>query len=75
LWDFDDYVEVDEFDADKFAELQKASRNAAPKICDILKRMKLVAPTPALIPSPPSEVGPPTSITTHTTSKRRRQAN
>lgn len=47
LWDFDDYVEPDEFDAGKFEELQKASRKAAPKIVDILKRMKLVAPAPA----------------------------
>ncbi|KAI2469885.1 hypothetical protein F4781DRAFT_203562 [Annulohypoxylon bovei var. microspora] len=46
LWDFDDYVEPDEFDAVKFEELQKASRKAAPKIVDILKRMKLVAPAP-----------------------------
>lgn len=46
LWDFDDYVELDEFDADKFEQLQKASRKVAPKIMDILKRMKLVAPPP-----------------------------
>lgn len=44
LWDFDDYTEVDEFSAQRFEELQKASRKAAPKIVDILKRMKLVAP-------------------------------
>ncbi|RWA14703.1 hypothetical protein EKO27_g480 [Xylaria grammica] len=49
LWDFDDYVEVDEFDADKFSGLQKSSRTAALKILDILKRMKLVAPAPALL--------------------------
>lgn len=46
LWDFDEYVEVTEFDPEKFEELQKASRKAAPKIVDILKRMKLVAPAP-----------------------------
>ncbi|OTB03732.1 hypothetical protein M426DRAFT_12237 [Hypoxylon sp. CI-4A] len=44
LWDFDDYVEPDDFDSIKFEELQKASRKAAPKIVDILKRMKLTAP-------------------------------
>ncbi|KAI3322152.1 hypothetical protein HD806DRAFT_139301 [Xylariaceae sp. AK1471] len=66
LWDFDDFVEVDEFDADKFDELQKASRKAAPKILDILKRMRLVAPAPASISPPPSEGRPPTSLTTHT---------
>ncbi|KAI0424258.1 hypothetical protein F5Y09DRAFT_324874 [Xylaria sp. FL1042] len=64
LWDFDDYVEVEEFDADKFTGLQKASRNAALKILDILRRMmKLTAPTPALLSLPlsPSEAGPPTN--------------
>ncbi|KAK8090966.1 hypothetical protein PG994_000471 [Apiospora phragmitis] len=56
LWDFDDYVEADEFDADKFDELQKTSRKAAPRLMDILKRMKLVEPaTPALrSPTSPS---------------------
>ncbi|KAF2969533.1 hypothetical protein GQX73_g4060 [Xylaria multiplex] len=58
LWDFDDYIEVDEFDADRFSGLQKSSRNAALKILDILKRMKLVAPTPALLsPRPLSDAG------------------
>ncbi|OTA93679.1 hypothetical protein M434DRAFT_30672 [Hypoxylon sp. CO27-5] len=51
LWDFDEYVEPDEFDAGKFEELQKASRKAAPKIVDILKRMKLVAPAPTSVRS------------------------
>ncbi|KAF3005442.1 hypothetical protein E8E14_004372 [Neopestalotiopsis sp. 37M] len=50
LWDFDDFVEVDQFDVDKFDELQKASRRAAPKIVDILKRIKLVAPAATLSP-------------------------
>ncbi|KAI1130533.1 hypothetical protein F5Y10DRAFT_235441 [Nemania abortiva] len=62
LWDFDEYVEVDEFDADKYNELQKASRNAALKMLDILKRMKLVAPAPVLISPPSSEIGGSTSI-------------
>ncbi|KAI1177458.1 hypothetical protein F4777DRAFT_542162 [Nemania sp. FL0916] len=65
LWDFDDYVEVDKFDAEKFSELQKASRNAALKTFDTLKRMKLVAPAPALISPPASEVGGSMSITTN----------
>ncbi|KAI0176083.1 hypothetical protein GGR52DRAFT_571057 [Hypoxylon sp. FL1284] len=51
LWDFDDYVEAEEFDAAKFDELQKASRKAAPKIVDILKRMKLTAPMPTSVRS------------------------
>ncbi|KAJ8119772.1 hypothetical protein ONZ43_g3352 [Nemania bipapillata] len=57
LWDFDDYVEVDEFDAEKFDELQKASKNAALSTLDILKRMILVAPAPVLISPPSSEMG------------------
>ncbi|KAI8624260.1 hypothetical protein F5Y19DRAFT_480768 [Xylariaceae sp. FL1651] len=64
LWDFDDYVEIDDFDAEKFDTLQKTSRKVAPKIWDILKRMKLVAPAPASIPPPPSvsEAGGPPSL-------------
>lgn len=44
LWDFDDYITVEDFDGDKFEQLRGASRQAAPKIVDILKRMKLVEP-------------------------------
>lgn len=44
LWEFDDYIEPDDFDAEKFTELQALSRKAAPRICDILLRMKLEAP-------------------------------
>ncbi|KAI0482527.1 hypothetical protein GGR56DRAFT_191696 [Xylariaceae sp. FL0804] len=54
LWDFDDFVEVDAFDGDKFDELQKASRKAAPKVVDIIKRLKLNAPVPPVMLSPPS---------------------
>ncbi|KAI2602842.1 hypothetical protein GGR54DRAFT_653198 [Hypoxylon sp. NC1633] len=49
LWDFDEFVEADDFDSTKFDELQKASRKAAPKVVDILKRMKLVAPAPTSV--------------------------
>ncbi|VUC25346.1 unnamed protein product [Clonostachys rosea] len=44
LWEFEDYIEVDEFDASKFSELQAMSRKAAPKIYDILMRLKLEVP-------------------------------
>ncbi|KAI1147837.1 hypothetical protein F4825DRAFT_465381 [Nemania diffusa] len=57
LWDFDDYIEVDDFDAQKFIELQKASKTAALNTLDIIKRMRLVAPAPAFISPPSSEVG------------------
>ncbi|KAI0972666.1 hypothetical protein F4678DRAFT_47704 [Xylaria arbuscula] len=50
LWDFDDFIEVEEFDADKFTGLQKTSRNAALKILDILRRMmKRTAAAPAVV--------------------------
>lgn len=44
LWEFDDYIFPEDFDAEKFAELQSLSRKAAPKIYDILMRMKLESP-------------------------------
>ncbi|UKZ73840.1 hypothetical protein TrVFT333_001493 [Trichoderma virens FT-333] len=66
LWEFDDYIEVDDFDADKFTELQMMSRTAAPKIYDILLKMKLEAPAQA--PAAPfnqehfmSQLSPPSS--------------
>lgn len=51
LWEFDDFVDDTEaFDAEKFAELQAMSRKAAPKIYDILMRMKLETPYDDLSP-------------------------
>ncbi|KAI8679783.1 SH3 domain-containing protein [Fusarium keratoplasticum] len=44
LWEFDDYIELEDFEPEKFAELQGLSRKAAPKIYDILMRMKLEVP-------------------------------
>ena len=44
LWEFDDYIELDDFEAEKFSELQALSRKAAPKIYDILMRLKLEVP-------------------------------
>lgn len=41
LWEFDDYIEVDDFDAEQFTKLQKLSRKAAPRVYDIVMRMKL----------------------------------
>jgi len=65
LWEFDDYIEPDEFDADKFAELQSLSRKAAPKIYDILMRMRLEPPVSdaassrGSIPQLPTPTSPP----------------
>ncbi|KAI2635402.1 hypothetical protein GGS21DRAFT_490065 [Xylaria nigripes] len=61
LWEFDDYVKVEDFDAGKFDELQKASRKVAPQIWEALKRMKLLAHAPTLISPPPSDSEVPMS--------------
>ncbi|KAF5607840.1 hypothetical protein FPANT_683 [Fusarium pseudoanthophilum] len=44
LWEFDDYIELDDFEPERFAELQALSRKAAPKVYDILMRLKLEVP-------------------------------
>ncbi|KAH9897227.1 hypothetical protein F4778DRAFT_783326 [Xylariomycetidae sp. FL2044] len=41
LWDFEDFIEVETFDSDRFDEVQKSSRRAAPIIMEILNRMRL----------------------------------
>lgn len=61
LWEFDDYIEVDDFDAAKFAELQMQSRTAAPKIYDILLKMKLEAPANFNSQHFMSQLSPPSS--------------
>lgn len=59
LWDFDDFMEADTFEKEKFVELRELCKKAGVGIIDILKRMKLEAPpqdqpaSPAIaIPSP-----------------------
>lgn len=44
LWDFDTFIEVDDFEADEFAKLQALARKAAKAIYEILMRMKLEHP-------------------------------
>lgn len=61
LWEFDDYIEVDDFDAAKFTELQMQSRTAAPKIYDILLKMKLEAPAQFNSQNFMSQLSPPSS--------------
>lgn len=81
LWDFDDFVEVEGFDEEKFEELQKASRRAAPKVVDMLKRIKLVgaAPLPSLS-TPSSErasviIDSPSGANNETTEVERKLTN
>ncbi|KAL8382701.1 hypothetical protein RB595_006473 [Gaeumannomyces hyphopodioides] len=61
LWEFDDYVELQDFDEAKFTELQALSRGCAPKIVDILIRMKLEPVQPAAPLSLPESDTRPTS--------------
>ncbi|KAI0424710.1 hypothetical protein F5Y09DRAFT_130040 [Xylaria sp. FL1042] len=41
LWDFDDYIKVEDFNAAKFDALEKLSKRAALKTIDILKRLRV----------------------------------
>ncbi|KAB5536004.1 hypothetical protein GE09DRAFT_971710 [Coniochaeta sp. 2T2.1] len=44
LWDFDSFVEVDDFDASEYSKLRALSSRAAKRIYEILMRMKLEPP-------------------------------
>ncbi|TLS29570.1 hypothetical protein PpBr36_01283 [Pyricularia pennisetigena] len=46
LWEFDDFVEPDGFDEDRFTELRSLSRICAPRVVDILMRMRLEPTSP-----------------------------
>ncbi|KKA28925.1 hypothetical protein TD95_002485 [Thielaviopsis punctulata] len=49
LWEFDDYLDPADFDPTKYTQLQQASRKAAPRIHDILVRMRLDPPVPSAL--------------------------
>ncbi|KOS18369.1 hypothetical protein ESCO_002917 [Escovopsis weberi] len=68
LWEFDDYIHPEDFDVEKFAELQALSRDLAPRIYDILLTFKFDSssrlgsqmapePSPPLSPYSTSAVG------------------
>ncbi|KFG88184.1 hypothetical protein MANI_015841 [Metarhizium anisopliae] len=60
LWDFEDFLEPDTFEASRFKELQKLDRDVAPKVYNILITMKLEPPNFYLSqPSPPLSPHPP----------------
>ncbi|KAF9875149.1 sh3 domain containing protein [Colletotrichum karsti] len=64
LYDFEDFIEADTFEASKFAELQAATRSFALDLLDIIKRMKIETKTPtspvhAFPPLPPLPPLPP----------------
>lgn len=61
LWDFEDYIDPDTFDAVKFQELQALNREAAPKVYNLLITMKLEASSLLYSQlSPPSSPHPST---------------
>ncbi|KAI3402152.1 hypothetical protein diail_81 [Diaporthe ilicicola] len=56
LYDFEDYVEADRFDASRFSELYALSRKAAPRILHIITHMKHALPRyHDMVTSPVSE--------------------
>ncbi|EFY92739.1 hypothetical protein MAC_01375 [Metarhizium acridum CQMa 102] len=60
LWDFEDFLEPDTFEASRFKELQKLDRDVAPKVYNILITLKLEPPNFHLSqPSPPLSPRPP----------------
>ncbi|KAG7117019.1 hypothetical protein HYQ44_006646 [Verticillium longisporum] len=54
LYDFEDYIELDSFDLDKFVELQAATKLFALDALNIVKRLKVEAP----VPTPPTPKSP-----------------
>ncbi|OIW31677.1 hypothetical protein CONLIGDRAFT_235012 [Coniochaeta ligniaria NRRL 30616] len=44
LWDFDSFIEVDDFEADEYSKLRTLSSKAAKRTYEILMRMKLEPP-------------------------------
>lgn len=60
LYDFEDYVEADKFDARRFSELQALLRRAAPRMLHVITRMKLTPPQcPDSVTYPVTEDVPP----------------
>lgn len=58
LYDLDDFVEIETFDADRFSEVQAASKAFALNLLETIKRLKIDQPTP------PSDILTPTSPAT-----------
>ncbi|TWU76630.1 hypothetical protein ED733_008251 [Metarhizium rileyi] len=56
VWDFDDFVDADTFEASKFKELRDLILEVAPAVYDILITMKLDVPNPYI-----SQLSPPSS--------------
>ncbi|KAJ4416755.1 hypothetical protein N0V82_006566 [Gnomoniopsis sp. IMI 355080] len=63
LYDFEDFIDADNFDAEKFLELQACSRKAAPGISHRIARLKLL-PGADENPTSPSSTARPFDPTT-----------
>ncbi|KAH7034553.1 uncharacterized protein B0I36DRAFT_360067 [Microdochium trichocladiopsis] len=61
LYDFDDYTELDTFEAERYTQLQSASRSFARSAIETIKTMKIDAPVPRGLPQPLSTPITPTS--------------
>ena len=67
VYDFEDYIEIDTFDEDRFTELQAAVKSLALHVLDIIKKLNLdgvpVNPPPTTVsvfpPLPPLPPLPP----------------
>ncbi|OAA68406.1 sh3 domain containing protein [Niveomyces insectorum RCEF 264] len=67
---FDDFTEVETFDAEKFMDLGKRAQQAALRITPMLKRMKLEVPASQPTsppPAPPAPPAPPLTVSTPST--------
>jgi hypothetical protein len=65
LYDFEDYMDVDGFDEERFTEIQSTAKSFALNVIDIIKRLKIdglpITPPPRLTPFPPLPPLPPLS--------------
>ncbi|KAH0429786.1 SH3 domain-containing protein [Colletotrichum camelliae] len=80
LYDFEDFMEADTFDASKYGEIQAATRSFALDVLDFIKRMKIENKTPttpvhAFPPLPPLPPLPPSIQIPRQLSQPGRQQN
>lgn len=61
LYDLDDYIELDTFDAERYGEIQVASKTFALNAIETIKRLKLETPVPAPPPPAHAPLPPPGS--------------
>ncbi|KAK1764258.1 hypothetical protein QBC33DRAFT_497839 [Phialemonium atrogriseum] len=71
LYDFDDFIDIDSFDGDKFAELQAATKAFALHALDTIRRLKIDVSAPAtpIHAFPPLPPLPPLRTQSHGSSR------